>query len=50
MINFDGTWHFEQNDRKKADQVLQELYVEAEGDKRQTTAVKEFGSYIRNNW
>ena len=30
--------------------MLQELYVEAEGDKRQTKAVKEFGSYIRNNW
>ena len=41
---------FEQNDRKKADQMLQELYAEAEGDKRQTKAVKEFGSYIRNNW
>ena len=40
---------FEQNDRKKADQMLQELYAEAEGDKRQTKAVKEFGSYIRNN-
>ena len=33
---------FEQNDRKKADQMLQELYAEAEGDKRQTKAVKEF--------
>ncbi len=31
-------------------QMLQELYAEAEGDKRQTKAVKEFGSYIRNNW
>ena len=41
---------FEQNDRKKADQMLQELYAEAEGDKRQTKAVKEVGSYIRNNW
>lgn len=41
---------FEQNDRKKADQMLQELYAEAEGDKRQIKAVKEFGSYIRNNW
>lgn len=41
---------FEQNDRKKADQMLQELYAEAEGDKKQTKAVKEFGSYIRNNW
>ena len=30
--------------------MLQELYAEAEGDKRQTKAVKEFGSYIRNNW
>lgn len=41
---------FEQNDRKKADQMLHELYAEADGDKKQTKAVKEFGSYIMHNW
>ena len=41
---------FEQNNRKKADQMLQELYGEAEGDKKRTKAVKEFGRYIMHNW
>lgn len=30
---------FEQNDRKKADQMLHELYAEADSDKKQTKAV-----------
>ena len=41
---------FEQNDRKKAETMIQELYADAEGDSKRTKAVKEFGSYILNNW
>ena len=41
---------FEQKDRKKADTMIQELYADAEGDSKRTKAVKEFGSYILNNW
>lgn len=41
---------FEDNDRKRADRILQELYGEAEGDAKRTEAVKEFGRYIQNNW
>lgn len=47
-VRFNKT--FEINDRKKADAILQELYAEAEGDRKLTKAVKEFGSYILNNW
>lgn len=41
---------FEQKDRKKAETIIQELYAEAEGDNKLMKAVKEFGSYILNNW
>ena len=41
---------FEQKDRKKAETMIQELYADAEGDSKRTKAVKEFGSYILNNW
>lgn len=41
---------FKENDRKKADQILQSLYEEAEDDRKLTKTVKEFGSYILNNW
>ena len=41
---------FKENDRKKADQIMQSLYEEAEDDGKLTKTVKEFGSYILNNW
>lgn len=41
---------FKGNDRKKADQIMQSLYEEAEDDGKLTKTVKEFGSYILNNW
>ena len=41
---------FEQKDRKKAETMIQELYADAEGDSKRTKALKEFGSYILNNW
>lgn len=40
---------FQGNDRKKADALLQELMAEAEDEKIEKK-VKEFGSYILNNW
>lgn len=41
---------FEQDDRGKEDMILQELLYEAEGDRKLTKAVKEFGICILNNW
>ena len=36
------------NDRRKADEILRSLYVEAEDEKKKT--LEEFGAYLMGNW